>query len=402
MEDTMQIRIRLIWLGLLVLVCSCITGSGSVQLRIITEDNPPFNFVDEQGGISGQSTVIVRELLNTTGDRGNIEMMSWAEGYSLVQRQKNSILYSTVRLPARENMFKWVGPIGFDDQYFYSRRDRDIRLSSPDDAKKVESIAVYRNDANHIYLQDKGFTNLDVNENDLDCIRKLATGKVDLWLGPAQGLHFIAYEAGVNPAELQPVCYVYRSDYYLAFNRDTDDEVVKRWQTALDKMKENTDSGSMSRYQQIITAYALPGYAASTVTRQQVIELVERTVKDIVADAPTTIARINARSAPYLDNDNPELYVYILDENINVIANASNPKIVGRCFKDVPDMAGRLFRNNIVEGALNNSTGWEDYVFTMPGRIGLYHKSVYYKLAQGSDGKKYIVCAGLYIAAPKK
>ena len=77
-------------------------------------------------------------------------------------------------------------------------------------------------------------------------------------------------------------------------------------------------------------------------------------------------------------------------------ANADNPAVVGRNFKGVPDMAGRLFRDNLVEGALKNGTGWEDYVFTMPGKIGLFYKSAYYKLVTGSDGKQYVVCVGRY------
>jgi len=78
-------------------------------------------------------------------------------------------------------------------------------------------------------------------------------------------------------------------------------------------------------------------------------------------------------------------------------ANADNPAVVGRNLKGVPDMAGKLFRDNIVEGALKNGTGWEDYVFTMPGKIGLFYKSVYYKLVTGSDGKQYVVCVGRYL-----
>jgi len=35
-------------------------------------------------------------------------------------------------------------------------------------------------------------------------------------------------------------------------------------------------------------------------------------------------------------------------------------------------------------------------VFTMPGKIGLFYKTAYYKLVTGSDGKEYIVCVGRY------
>ncbi len=105
--------------------------------------------------------------------------------------------------------------------------------------------------------------------------------------------------------------------------------------------------------------------------------------------------------APTRIRSRPDLYVYVFDKYVTEAANANNPAVVGRNFKGVPDMAGRLFRDNIVDGALTNGTGWEDYVFTMPGKIGLYYKSVYYKLVTGSDGKQYIVCVGRYKDKPE-
>jgi hypothetical protein len=138
------------------------------------------------------------------------------------------------------------------------------------------------------------------------------------------------------------------------------------------------------------------------VTRDQVMQLVETTVRDMAADAPGTISNINSRSAPYLDPTNPELYVYVFDNQVLEVANSSNPSMmVGRSFKGVPDMTGKLY-DKLVEGTLNNGKGWEDCVFTMPGKIGLYHKSTHYMLATGSDGKQYIVNCGLYVISSDK
>jgi polar amino acid transport system substrate-binding protein len=395
-------RLLILAVMLIITLAGCAKAAPAASIRIITEDNPPFNFTDESGTVTGQSTEIVKELARKVGVDAKIEMIPWSEGYALAQKDPNVMLYSTVRMPSRESMFKWVGPIGFDDDWFYTRRGVDIKITSLDDAKKAKSIAVYKNDRNQLYLSEKGFTNLDISENDIECVKKLADGKVDLWLGPSSGFHFMAYRAGVNPAELQPVSYVKRSEYYLAFSKDTPDKVVKSWQAALDGMKKSPDAKTMSQYEKIITSYALPQYAASSVTRDQVTQMVDNTVKDIAADTPGTISKMNSRSAPYLDKAHPELYAYIYNSDVTEVANASNPAEVGRSLKGVPDIAGRLFRDNIVDGAIKNGSGWEDYVFTMPGQIGLFYKSAYYKLAAGSDGKQYIVCSGLYKAAPEK
>ncbi|MFA5078090.1 MAG: transporter substrate-binding domain-containing protein [Dehalococcoidia bacterium] len=372
----------------------CAATDGT--LRIITEDNPPFNFADERGNITGQSTEIIRSLMSKTGTDSNIELMPWSEGYEIVQNQPNTMIYSTSRIPFRELMFKWVGPIGFADEWFYARRGSDIKISSLDDARKLKSIAVYKDDSNQLYLLEHGFTNLDVSANDVQCIKKLVDGKVDVWLGPAQGFAFLAYEAGVNPAEIEPVSYVRRAEWYIAFNRQTPDTTIEAWQQALDDMKKTAGADTCSVYDSIVTSYVLPRYTTDSVTKDVVVQIVEKTAGDIAADAPGTIRKINAGENPYRDKDRPDLYVYVFDKYVTETANASNPAVVGRNLKGVPDMAGKLFRDAIVEGALKNGTGWEDYVFTMPGKIGLFYKSVYYKLVTGNDGKQYIVCVGRY------
>ncbi len=385
-------------LAVLILFSGCVVNNPAPKLRIITEDNPPFNFTDEKGTITGQSTEIVRQILKATGSDASIELMPWAQGYELAQTEPGIALYSTTRLPSRESLFKWVGPIGFDDNYFYTRRGSDLAINSLDDAKKLKSIAVYKDDSNQVFLSGQGFTNLDISENDTQCIQKLVNGQVEAWLGPALGMPFVAYRAGVNPAEIIDAKYAVRNDFYIAFNKGVSDSTVQAWQKALDDLKKEDSSGGMSLYQKIITSYALPQYAASSVSRDTVTQLVDKTSADIIADAPGTIAKINAQQAPYLDMQDPTLYVYVFDNKVVEVANADNPAVAGRNFKGVPDMAGKLFRDNIVAGALANGTGWEDYVFTMPGQIGLFYKSAYYKLATGSDGKQYVVCSGCYIA----
>jgi len=373
---------------------TCVVPDG--KMRIITEDNPPYNFTDERGNISGQSTEIVRSLINKAGSDASIELMQWSRGYDIVQNQPNTMIYSTGRMPFREQIFKWVGPIGFSDEWFYARRGSNIKISSLDDARKVKSIAVYKDDSNQLYLMEKGFTNLDVSENNIQCIKKLMDGKVDLWVAPSQGFQFIAYQAGINPAEIEPVSFLRRADWYLAFNRQTADATIEAWQKALDEMKKSDKPGALSVYEEIITSYVLPRYATDSVAREAVIQLAEKTAGDIAADTAGTFRKINAGENPYRDKDRPDLYVFVFDKYVTEAANANNPSVVGRNLKGVPDMAGRLFRDNIVEGALKNGTGWEDYVFSMTGKIGLFYKSVYYKLVTGSDGKQYVVCVGRY------
>ncbi|HIH26510.1 MAG TPA: hypothetical protein HA256_00640, partial [Methanoregulaceae archaeon] len=51
----------------------------------------------------------------------------------------------------------------------------------------------------------------------------------------------------------------------------------------------------------------------------------------------------------------------------------------------------------IVGEALDAGTGWVDYIWMIPEENGIYHKSAYFRLTEGSDGNQYIVASGMYL-----
>lgn len=46
--------------------------------------------------------------------------------------------------------------------------------------------------------------------------------------------------------------------------------------------------------------------------------------------------------------------------------------------------------------ALSDGKGWVDYYYLDPKTKQITHKDSYFELAEGSDGKKYIVGSGKY------
>jgi polar amino acid transport system substrate-binding protein len=55
-----------------------------------------------------------------------------------------------------------------------------------------------------------------------------------------------------------------------------------------------------------------------------------------------------------------------------------------------------MFRDELISGAVDNGTGWVDYIWTNPAMGGLFYKTTYYKLVTGSNGVEYVVCGGKY------
>jgi polar amino acid transport system substrate-binding protein len=262
-------RICLVILTMLAVIFTACAPSASPpategKLRIITEVYPPFNFVESNQNVTGQSTEVVRAIMQKLGIQASIEVMPLADGLDLAQKGPNVAIFSLNRTPQREALFKWVGPIGRYEQAFYAKKGSTISLGRLEDAQKAGKIGVYRGDAGNQFLASQGFTNLDESQSDVEALKKLMDNQVQLWLGNTRGLEITAKEADVNPDDLVALpVVVIEADLYIAFSKDVPDSTVAAWQSALDSLKTETDIDNKTVYDKILAKYEDPAYVQS-------------------------------------------------------------------------------------------------------------------------------------------
>lgn len=232
-----MIRILLL-LAALVLTAQPALAGGDIT--VITENAPPLNYtVDgtETGEVTGMATDIVRAIMKKVGNEYPIKVMPWARGYKMAQEGPRVALFATTRTEQRENLFKWVGPLAIKKWVFFAKKGSGVEINSLEDAKKVSSIGTYKDDAKEQMLIKEGFTNLDSASNLGSNVKKLMAGRNDLWIaGETEGL-LVAKQEGVDPAELESVYVVKEAKLYVAFSKDTSDEIVSAWQSAYDELK---------------------------------------------------------------------------------------------------------------------------------------------------------------------
>jgi len=135
---------------------------------------------------------------------------------------------------------------------------------------------------------------------------------------------------------------------------------------------------------------------ATAQTNEEVMSLVKQTRMAAEKNALQTFARVNRAEHPYKNKDNPSLYIFIFDTDLNVVAHAIKTKVIGKNVKGKPDVKGKKFRDEMLEIALKDGKGWVDYYFANPKTKKVAHKKAYFELANGSDGKKYIIGSGKY------
>ena len=97
-------------LVLLAAVCT-VTPLAATPFRILTEHNPPAEYLDDNGQVAGVTVELVRQLQQQLNEPADIELMPWGRALNIARTEDNVMLFETVRTPEREHWFKWVGPI---------------------------------------------------------------------------------------------------------------------------------------------------------------------------------------------------------------------------------------------------------------------------------------------------
>ncbi|WP_320036054.1 ABC transporter substrate-binding protein [Halarcobacter sp.] len=226
------------------------------KFKIMTENYPPLNMEDKDGNLAGIGVEVFDELLKRVGSsqtKQDFELMPWSRAYNIVQKKKNSVLFSTSRTKEREPLFKWVGPFGYNINGLIARKDSNIKINSLKDLEKYQ-IGTVLNDVGELMLLNKGISKENLQSVSgknaiLKSIRKLDAKRIDMfsysidvakWAMKANNISFYDYE----------VVYVLQKlGHYFTFHKDTSDEVVAAFQNALNEMhKDGTLEKIVKKY----------------------------------------------------------------------------------------------------------------------------------------------------------
>ncbi|NVJ98517.1 MAG: ABC transporter substrate-binding protein [Alphaproteobacteria bacterium] len=241
------------WLFLL-LAMGKAEAEGAPELHIMAEELSPYAFL-EGVQIKGLSVDLLVEMLDRAGlpyTRKDITIVPWARGYAQVQSRPNTLLFSTVRSPDREDQFQWVGPIIDTRTVIWGRRDRGIAFTDAAGLKNYR-IAVSRNSVGHEWLLSNGVP----EEAIVPIVREsrgailLDRGRVDLWVADETMARWEIRRSNLRPSAFQIVHTLMGEALYYAAHKDSDKATISALQEALDQMKsDGTYHRIMARYLQ--------------------------------------------------------------------------------------------------------------------------------------------------------
>lgn len=227
---------------ILLLLSLTTAAHASDPLVLLTENFPPYNMSSDgksfarEPEIQGIAADLVREMFRRADVPYSMTLrFPWTRVYQQARDTANHGVFVLARQPDREALFKWVGPLGPDDWVLLARAGSTLQLDSLEQAKGLR-IGAYKGDAIAESLQKSGLKPVLVLR-DQDNAKKLSTGEIDLWATGDPAGRYLARQIGMTA--FKTVLRFNGTQLYLALNKSVPDEVVKKLQDSLDRMRED-------------------------------------------------------------------------------------------------------------------------------------------------------------------
>ncbi len=224
--------------GLLCLALLAGAAADAAPLRLLTEENSPSSFT-RNGKLTGQYVEVAQEIQARIGNQEPIQVLPWARGYQAALNDANVVLFPTTRSAAREALFQWVGPVSTAVTAFFAKRGAGVRINDLADAKAASGVLVPRGWYMHDQLVRLDFNNLVPTNTPEQMVAMLVHGRAPLMYAMQTGIADLVGQAGARMSDIEPVFVMDKAQGYFAFSLKTPPDLVRQWQAALDKMKQD-------------------------------------------------------------------------------------------------------------------------------------------------------------------
>ncbi|WP_199611112.1 substrate-binding periplasmic protein [Flocculibacter collagenilyticus] len=152
------------------------TAQELEELVWLTEDYPPFAYVNEQGEPDGLYVNIVKALWKKAGIDANtkISVLPWARAYKLAQTDKKYVLFPMKMSDPRKKLFRFLGPInGLSDNGIIVKSD--ALKSYKQNVSLINHINLKKNCGIGVLLHSSDINELLWRGVKEDCLVKVST-----------------------------------------------------------------------------------------------------------------------------------------------------------------------------------------------------------------------------------
>lgn len=225
--------------GCLLLTTQLTASEKTHPITYYTELYPPSSYYYNEKLI-GLSVDMLKLIWQDQGiTEQPILVVPWARGYQEITHKTNTALFAMSKTADRAAKFKWVGPLFTAEYYLIAQPDSQLLIT---DIAQVynKSIAVIRNDVTQSLINQTDFPAEQIlaAKSMNDALALFKAKRVDLLAISKSGLNAAINQRKLGTEQFQRILLLNVIDDYIAFSKDTPDEIVHAFQSSLDKLKE--------------------------------------------------------------------------------------------------------------------------------------------------------------------
>jgi polar amino acid transport system substrate-binding protein len=206
------------------------------KLLVVTENFRPYNYIDNDR-VEGVATDIVRKVLDRAGVDYQIAVYPWARAYRMAQTDKNILIYSLMRIPSREKMFKWIGALGKGGTTYLYRLQKNSHINPVTiEAAKQYQIVTNIDSMDHLWLKENGFNKLLVPPAIEQGLRMFYKGRGDMMAFDNISMYPESKNVGQDSTRLVEVMPLFKTPPYIAMSLVTSSKLIEKITQAYDAL----------------------------------------------------------------------------------------------------------------------------------------------------------------------
>ncbi len=207
------------------------------DITYYTETYPPANYV-VNGELVGISIDTLNAIYNDLSlPKTSYNLVPWARGYRFTLDKPNTALFTMSRTPAREQLFKWVGPLFNSTHVLIAKKSKNFSFTSLGHVFPYK-VAAATGDISEISLNLVGFPDHNmakVSELKL-AYKMMESDRVDMIVVTIHAFSYLAAQMSFNKNDYEQVWEVNKYGNYIAFNKQTPDSIIEQLQQSLERI----------------------------------------------------------------------------------------------------------------------------------------------------------------------
>lgn len=217
-----------------------------LSLRVVTENFPPYNYQTDKGELAGVMNKIVQELLKRLEITPNIEVLPWARAYKTALEQPDTLIYSIVKTPLRQDKFHWlISFLSLDINIYTLPAAYKGKIEQLTQLQQ-QSIGIMRSSAHENYIRQhfqRDEHHVTTNVSYLHLYQMQQLKRLDLIVGPSRLIRYLNQHqqtpAAKRPKAIFKLPLPYQKKLYIALSKNSSQQTVTQVKHTLSAMEQD-------------------------------------------------------------------------------------------------------------------------------------------------------------------